>query len=72
MDIAMVAGGILVSICQALSPEQIDSVMRSWISSRSGQPCRRLSSIFFASSVTPWPAGILIRSFGSPSAHPSL
>ncbi len=28
MDIAMVAGGLLVSICQALSPEQIDSVMR--------------------------------------------
>jgi hypothetical protein len=28
MDIAMVAGGLLVSICQALSPEQIESVMR--------------------------------------------
>jgi hypothetical protein len=28
MDIAMVAGGLLVSICQALSTEQIESVMR--------------------------------------------
>ena len=28
MDITMIAGGLLVSICQALSPEQIDSVIR--------------------------------------------
>jgi hypothetical protein len=27
MDIAMVVGGVLVSICQTLSPEQVDSVI---------------------------------------------
>jgi hypothetical protein len=27
MDIAMIAGGLLVSICQALNSEQVDSVI---------------------------------------------